>query len=299
MIRRTVEVSTPSYLHVEHAQLVIEREGERAGQVPLEDLGVLVVDHPGAVLSQGLLAACAENDATAVFCDDKHLPSAVLLPLAGHSVQAETIRAQTAMSLPLRKRLWQQIVQAKITAQAEVLREQTGAAAPLGAMAAKVRSGDPDNVEAQAARAYWQRLFGPDFRRNRSAEGVNALLNYGYAVLRAAAARAVCAAGLHPSVSLHHHNRYDALCLASDLMEPVRPIVDRVVRRMVNENEDAAPPLDKYAKPPLLSVLSEGVLIGEREFPLLIAMQMLAASLRRAAVGGKGRLEMPTLRTGE
>ena len=295
MIRRTVEVSTPSYLHVEHAQLVIERDGDRVGEVPLEDLGVLVVDNSGAVLSEGLLAACAENDATVVFCDEKHLPNAVLLPLTGHSVQAETIRAQTAMTLPLRKRLWQQVVQGKITAQAEVLRGHTGSAAPLGAMIAKVRSGDPDSMEAQAARAYWPRLFGPDFRRDRSAEGVNTLLNYGYAVLRAAAARAVCAAGLHPSVSLHHHNRYDALCLASDLMEPVRPLVDRTVRRMLDENEGAAPPLDKHAKPPLLSVLSEGVLVGEREFPLLIAMQMLAASLRRAAVGGKGRLEIPAL----
>lgn len=298
MIRRTVEVSTPSYLHVQHAQLVIERDGERAGQVPIEDLGVLLVDHSGAVLSEGLLAACAENDATVVFCDDKHLPSAVLLPLAGHSVQAETIRAQTAMSLPLRKRLWQQVVQAKIKAQAAVLREQTGSAAPLGAMIARVRSGDPDNVEAQAARAYWPRLFGPDFRRNRSAEGANALLNYGYSVLRAAAARAVCAAGLHPSVSLHHHNRYDALCLASDLMEPVRPIVDRTVHGMLDEGGNA-PPLDKYAKPPLLSVLSEGVLMGKREFPLLVAMQMLAASLRRTAVNRKGKLELPALRTDE
>ena len=297
MIRRTVEVSTPSYLHVEHSQFIIERDGERVGQVPLEDLGVLVVDHPGAVLSQGLLAACAEHDATVVFCDDKHLPNAVVLPLAGHSVQAETIRAQTAMTLPLRKRLWRQVVQAKIAAQAEVLRERTGSAAPLAAMIPKVRSGDPDNVEAQAARAYWPRLFGPEFRRDRSAEGVNSLLNYGYAVLRAAAARAVCAAGLHPSMSLHHHNRYDPLCLASDLMEPARPLVDRIVRRMLDESEDGAPPLDKHAKPPLLGVLHEGVLIGEREFPLLVALQTLAVSLRRAAVNGKGRLEAPALRT--
>lgn len=296
MIRRTVEVSTPSYLHTEHAQLVIERGGERAGQVPLEDLGVLVVDNPGALMSESLLVACADNDATVVLCDEKHLPSAVLLPLQGHSVQAETIRAQTAMTLPLRKRLWQQLVQGKIAAQAAVLEECTGTAAPIGALVPKVRSGDPDNVEAQAARAYWPRLFGPEFRRDRSAGGVNALLNYGYAILRAAAARAVCAAGLHPSVSLHHHNRYDALCLASDLMEPVRPLVDRAVRGMADA-ESEAPPLDKHAKAALLAVLHEGVGVGGREFPLLVALQTAAVSLRRAAVTGRGRLDLPALRT--
>ena len=296
MIRRTVEVSSPSYLHVEHAQLMIERDGERVGQVPIEDLGILVVDHPGALMSQSLLATCAENDAAVVLCDEKHLPNAVLLPLQGHSVQAETIRAQTTMTLPLRKRLWQQLVQGKIAAQAAVLEEWTGTAAPIGALLSKVRSGDPDNVEAQAARAYWPRLFGSEFRRDRSAGGVNALLNYGYAILRAAAARAICAAGLHPSVSLHHHNRYDTLCLASDLMEPVRPLVDRAVRRMTNA-ESEAPSLDKHAKAALLAVLHQDVGIGGREFPLLVALQTAAVSLRRAAVTGRGRLDLPALRT--
>ena len=294
MIRRTVEVSSPAYLRVERSQLVIERDGERAGQVPLEDLGVLVVDNPGAVFTQSLLNACAEHDATVVLCDDKHLPHAILLPMQGHSVQAETIRAQTAMSLPLRKQLWRQIVRGKIAGQADVLRERMGTDAPLRELAGRVRSGDPDNVEAQAARAYWPRLFGPAFRRDREAGGVNALLNYGYAVLRAAAARAVCAAGLHPSIGLHHHNRYDALCLASDLMEPMRPLIDRSVRALADDGGEA-PPLDKQAKAELLGALSAGVRIGEREFPLLVAMQTLAVSLRRAAVEGRGRLELPSL----
>ena len=199
------------------------------------------------------------------------------------------------MSLPLRKRLWQQLVQAKIGAQAAVLRERTGSAAPLDAMTAKVRSGDPDNTEAQAARAYWPRLFGPEFRRDRTAEGANALLNYGYAVLRAAVARAVCGAGLHPSVGLHHHNRYDALCLASDLMEPMRPLVDRIVHGLLDGGD--APPVDKHTKPALLAVLHEGVWVDNREFPLLTALQTLAVSLRHAAEEGRGRLDLPVLRT--
>ena len=293
MIKRVVEISTPSYLHVEHAQLVVERDGERAGQVPIEDLGVLVLDNPGAVASQGLLAACAERNAVVVICDAKHQPSAVLLPLQGHSVQAETIRAQTAMTLPQRKRLWQQIVQAKITAQAKALRTCTGADAPLPALIPRVRSGDPDNIEAQAARAYWQRLFGPSFRRDRSADGANALLNYGYAILRAGTARAVCAAGLHPSIGLHHHNRYDALCLASDLMEPLRPVVDRRVYAIVSGNAQAV--VDKESKAALLGALNENVDFGGRDFPLLTALQRLAVSLRGAATGVRRTLEIPTL----
>ncbi len=200
--------------------MAIERDGQRVGQVPIEDLGILILNHSGAVVTQGLLDACSENNAVVVCCDGKRLPSSILLPLSGHSVHAETLRAQVAMTLPRRKRLWQQIVRSKITAQARLLGEPGKRIADLAPL---VRSGDPDNIEARAARAYWPLLFGPSFRRNRTGAGVNSLLNYGYAVLRAVVARAICAAGLHPSVELHHHNRYDSLCLASDLMEPLRP----------------------------------------------------------------------------
>jgi CRISP-associated protein Cas1 len=180
-----------------------------------------------------------------IVSDEKHLPAAMLLPLSTHSTQTERFARQAAVSLPTRKRAWRQIVQAKLQAQARLLEEIIGKDGGLGLMAGKVRSGDPDNLEAQAARIYWQALFGKDnpdspgqvFHRDREGEGVNPHLNYGYAVLRAIVARALCAAGLHPSLGVHHHNRYDTFCLADDLMEPFRPLVDRVVARLPLKSE--------------------------------------------------------------
>ena len=292
MIRRTVEISSPSHLRVENEQLVIERDGQRLGQVPLEDLGVLVIDHPHATMSRHLLSSCARHDVTVVVSDEKHLPSAIVLPIEGHSVQAETMRAKAAMSEPTRKRLWQQVVRAKIAAQAFVLAESTnGMPTPLDGMGAKVRSGDPDNMEGQAARLYWPRMFGEEFRRDPDQDGINALLNYGYAIVRAATARAVCAAGLHPSLGLHHHNRYDALCLASDLMEPARPLVDRIVLALVSDG--ASLEVNAATKEALLTVVHERVLVDKREFPLLLALQTLAVSVRRVITEGKGRAQAP------
>jgi CRISPR-associated protein Cas1 len=175
-----------------------------------------------------------------IVSNEKHLPAAMMLPLSTHSTQTERFARQAAVSLPTRKRAWQQIVQAKLRAQARLLEEVTGKDWALGLMAGKVRSGDPDNLEAQAARIYWQALFGKEgassaagtFRRDPEGEGINLFLNYGYAVLRAIVARALCASGLHPSLGVHHHNRYDTFCLADDLMEPFRPLVDRVVARI-------------------------------------------------------------------
>jgi hypothetical protein len=185
-----------------------------------------------------------------IVSNEKHLPAAMLLPLSTHSTQTERFARQAAVSLPTRKRAWQQIVQAKLRAQARLLEETTGADQGLHVMAGRVRSGDPDNLEAQAARVYWPALFGKEasgeaFRRDPEGEGINVHLNYGYAVLRAIVARALCASGLHPSLGVHHHNRYDTFCLADDLMEPFRPLVDRVVAglrhsRLPSSDEEGA-----------------------------------------------------------
>jgi CRISPR-associated protein Cas1 len=184
-----------------------------------------------------------------IVSNEKHMPAAMMLPLSTHSTQTERFARQAAVSLPTRKRAWQQIVQAKLRAQAQLLEEVTGKDGGLNAMAGKVRSGDPDNLEAQAARIYWQALFGEDvsnsgepFRRDPEGEGLNLYLNYGYAVLRAVVARALCAAGLHPSLGVHHHNRYDTFCLADDLMEPFRPLVDRVIAKIHREALASMPP---------------------------------------------------------
>lgn len=200
--------------------------GKRREEVtmPLADVAALIVSHPQVTYTHAVLPGLAAAGAIFVACDEKHLPAAMLLPLVAHSTQTERIGKQAALSLPTRKRLWQQIVQEQIYARARLLEERTGKDWGLTPMAAQVRSGDPQNLEGQAARIYWQNLFSPEpFRRDPEAEGLNSCLNYGYAVLRAAVARALCGAGLHPSLGLHHHNRYDPFCLADDFMEPFRP----------------------------------------------------------------------------
>jgi CRISPR-associated endonuclease Cas1 subtype II len=202
--------------------------------IPFADIAVLVTSHPQISFTQAVLAGLAAAGGMFIVSNEKHMPAAMLLPLSTHSTQTERFARQAAVSLPTRKRAWQQIVQAKLRVQARLLQETAGADQGLLLMAGKVRSGDPDNLEAQAARIYWQALFGKDapgksFRRDPKGEGINVHLNYGYAVLRAIVARALCASGLHPSLGVHHHNRYDTFCLADDLMEPFRPLVDRVV----------------------------------------------------------------------
>jgi CRISPR-associated protein Cas1 len=205
--------------------------------IPFADIAVLVTSHPQISFTQAVLAQLAAAGGMFIVSNEKHLPAAMLLPLSTHSTQTERFARQAALSLPARKRAWQQIVQSKLRAQARLLEETTGMDHGLRLMAGRVRSGDPDNLEAQAARIYWQALFGKDatgedFRRDPEGEGLNLWLNYGYAVLRAIVARALCAAGLHPSLGVHHHNRYDTFCLADDLMEPFRPLVDRVAARL-------------------------------------------------------------------
>jgi CRISPR-associated protein Cas1 len=244
--------------------------------VPFADIAVLVTSHPQISFTQAVLAGLAAAGGLLIVSNEKHLPAAMMLPLSTHSTQTERFARQAAVSLPTRKRAWQQIVQAKLRAQARLLEEVSGEDRGLGTMAGKVRSGDPDNLEAQAARIYWQGLFGEErsgepaeaFRRDPEGEGINLYLNYGYAVLRAIVARALCASGLHPSLGVHHHNRYDTFCLADDLMEPYRPLVDRVVARLHLKSEnsnaqgarDASPAanqLDKDAKKAIL----EGLLV--------------------------------------
>jgi len=209
----------------------LEKPGELT--IPLSDIAVLVVSNPQVTLSHAVLAGLASAGGVFVACNEKHMPVSMLLPLESHSLQSERFAAQASISAPTKKRAWQEIVRAKVRAQSRLLQERNGDDCGIGGFAARVRSGDPENIEAQAARVYWRELFrNPEFRRDTDGDGSNACLNYGYAVLRAAVARAICGAGLHPSLGLHHHNRYDAFCLADDLMEPFRPIVDSEVAKL-------------------------------------------------------------------
>jgi len=263
--------------------------------LPLADIAVLIAAHPQISFSQAVLAGLAEAGGMFIACNEKRMPCAMLLPLENHSTQTERFQAQANLPLPNRKRLWQQVVKAKILAQARLLRERTERDWGLEMLAATVRSGDPQNVEARAARIYWKNLFGKDdFRRNPEGEGLNPLLNYGYAIVRAIAARALCAAGLHPSLGIHHHNRYDAFCLADDLMEPFRPLVDRAVAEL-REQGEGDPPLDRGTKRAILEALLARFTDEGESRTLFDWVSRTASSLAAAVESGEKKLEIPSL----
>ena len=220
------------YLSLDRGFLVVSHKGEEVGRTPIDDVAALIGNAHGLVYSNNLLVALAERGAPFVLCGANHKPAGLLWPVEGHHRQAARMDAQLRAGLPLRKRLWKEVVQTKINMQAAVIGLFDGPEPPLRRLAGKVRSGDPSNIEGQAARLYWGLLMGKAFRRDRDAPDTNAMLNYGYTVLRALVARQVMAAGLHPGIPLHHANEGNAMRLVDDLMEPFRPLVDACVRRL-------------------------------------------------------------------
>ena len=293
-VKRVVDVSSAAHLSLARGQMSVRRPDGDDALVPVEDIGVLILDNPAITCSQRLLSACAEKGAAVLLCDARHLPAAMLSPTAGHSLHTRILAAQTAASVPAKKRIWREIVREKIRRQAEVYGRATGRdPKELARMADKVRSGDPDNVESQAARFYWPALFGAQFRRGAEADGINSLLNYGYAILRAATARAVSGAGLHPALGVHHRNQYDPFCLADDLMEPLRPLADWRVWQMVREAGGKAPEITPDAKRALLEILYAPCDFSGMKMPLMSAMHHCAAGLRRALTGERKTLTFP------
>jgi CRISPR-associated protein Cas1 len=282
-----------AYLHLRNDNLVVERENQDSIMVPLSDLGVLVVSHPQVSFSKSLLSAMVEKGGAFLVCDEKHLPSGMLLPLQAHSIQTERMARQVQASLPTCKRLWQQIVKEKVQAQGRLLHLLHGNDYGISLMSSRVRSGDPENVEAQAARRYWSHFYGEEgIRRDPDKEGINSLLNYGYAILRAIVARAISARGLHPSIGLHHHNRYNAFCLADDLMEPWRPLVDHAAFQLEEEQGEGVA-LDQEAKRQLLSALSGRYHYGDEERGLFDWISKVASSLNAVFMGEKKDLFLP------
>ncbi len=279
-MNRILDLSEESAeLCVRLENFVIRREGRDDIRIPISEVAAIIVSHPRVRYTHAVLSKLAAAGGVFVTCDERRLPVGMMLPLQGHFTQAERMAAQIAASLPMRKRLWKQIVRAKILAQAALLKQVRGDDAGLTHLARRVRSGDVENIEARAAQRYWPRLFSdPAFVRDPNGGGANALLNYGYAVLRAMVARAVCAVGLHPAVGIHHHNRYNPLPLVDDLMEPFRPIVDRAVVSLIAQRGDAGP-LDREAKAALIEALTGRFDLNGEQRTLFDIVQRVASSL--------------------
>jgi len=292
VIKRTLEISREAaHLAVRYDQLLLSRQGQIVGQAPCEDLGVVVVDHPQTTYTHSALAKLAECGAVVVICGQDHLPAAMLLPLTQHSQVVWRLAEQIAAPRPLRKQLWRQLVVAKVRGQARNLLPESSARTKLLALAREVRSGDPSNVEAQAAKIYWSNwLDGDPFRRDPELKDLNKFLNYGYAIARASIARAIVAAGLQPSVGLHHRNRSNAFCLADDLVEPFRPLVDDRVREMHRQGFEE---LDQPAKAELLSLLATPLRLGGQTGPWMTMVHRFTASLVRCLARESRRLEIP------
>ena len=292
MSSRTVEITSPARLSLKHRQLVVAREDGSTPTVPLEDLGLLIVDQPQVTYTHAVMAALAEAKVATVLCGTDHMPAAVLLPYAANALAGERLRAQLGCPKPLSKRLWQAMIACKLRRQADLLERATGTHAGLRAMADRVRSGDPENLEAQGAQRYWPRLMGEKFRRDRGGAAPNHMLNYGYAVLRAATARAVVGAGLLAGLGVFHSNRGDAFALASDLMEPFRPFVDGIVWELVQAGMDDGA-LDRRRKAHLLAVLNLGVAIDGQAMPLSLALHRAAATLADSFAARTLALRLP------
>jgi CRISPR-associated protein Cas1 len=300
MLKRTLEISRePAHLSMRLGQLQLRREGELLASIPCEDLGVVVVDHPQTTYSHAALAELTRHDAVLVICGQDHLPCGMLLPVSDHTLVVSRLRSQLSMTLPTKKRLWQQLVRAKILAQADNLAPDSATARRLRQIAGRVRSGDPDHREGLAARFYWSAWLMESvearrefvaFRRDPDGEGINSLLNYGYAILRAAIARAISAAGFHPALGLQHSNRSNAFCLADDLIEPLRPLVDARVRRLAFAGEIE---LTQSMKAELLGLLSEEVIVAGTAGPLSVSVQRYVASLVNVAEKQSKELAIP------
>jgi CRISPR-associated protein Cas1 len=289
MIGRVIEVAQDGrHLAADRGFLTVSADGGEVGRIPLDDIGVVIVNAHGVTYSNNLIVRLAERGAGVVVCGANHNPVAWLWPVVGHHDQANRIRAQIEASKPLNKRLWQALVRAKIRQQGAVLDALGKGGSGFRLLSDRVASGDPDNMEAQAARRYWPLLLGDAFRRDREAEGANALLNYGYTVLRAATARAICGAGLHPSVGISHKNA--GMCLADDLMEPFRPIVDLVVARLAAAGANT---VDRNTKKALAETSALDMQTERGRTPLFLCLERLATSLGLSYERGKMALDLP------
>ena len=312
MIKKTLYFGNPTYLSLRMEQMVIKLpEVERATDIPslikeqsvvtrpIEDIGIVVLDNKQITITQGLLEALLENNCAVITCDSQRMPVGLMLPLCGNTVQSERFQDQISASLPLRKQLWQQTVKAKINNQARVLTICSQVESRcMKKWSDDVKSGDSDNQEARAAAYYWKKIFTnikclEDFTRNRDGIEPNNLLNYGYAILRAIVARALVSSGMLPTFGIHHHNRYNAYCLADDIMEPYRPYVDVLVYKIVEKYGADNLQLTKEIKTVLLSIPTIDVVISGKRSPLMVGVTQTTASLYKCFSGEQRVIAYP------
>ncbi len=314
MIKKTIYVSNPAHLSLRMQQLVIKMTDVEKSNLhadikqkfevtkPIEDIGILLLEHPQITITQSVLAALVENNTAVITCDNRSMPVGLLLPLDGNTTQSERFTDQIAASLPLKKQLWQQTIRAKIENQASVLSNLTATETRcMRQWANDVKSGDSEGHEARAAAYYWRNLFTPIsgleyFTRGREGEPPNNLLNYGYAILRATVARALVSSGMLPTLGIHHHNKYNAYCLADDIMEPYRPYVDQLVFTITQElGTEAIATLTRDLKMRLLTIPTLDVIINGKRSPLMVAVSQTTASLYKCFSGELRKIAYPTL----
>ena len=302
MIKKVLCFSNRAYLSCSQRQLIIQTADQATGKPceysrPIEDIGVVVIESGQVTLSSYLISALLENKVALIVCDRKHMPSGLMLPLEGNTQQSERFNAQVSASLPLRKQLWQQTVSMKIKNQGAVLRKANNMEiGNMLAWAAQVKSGDYENLEGRAAAYYWKNLFGDSsgFIRRQDGDDANLLLNYGYAILRAVIARSLVASGLIPTLGIHHSNKYNAYCLADDIMEPYRPYVDLLVLDIMRKHK-LSPEISNETKKHLLTLPAIDVRIGKLSRPLMIAASMTTASLAKCYLGETRKLLYPEI----
>lgn len=307
MIKRTLHFSNPAYLSLQQDQLNIdlphlktlgERESKKS--VPIEDVGIVILDHQQITITHGCIAALLANNAAIITCNHTHLPTGMMLPIDGHDIQSERFRYQIDASQPLKKQLWQQTVQYKILNQAAVLYDRGIPCDNMVYWARSVRSGDPDNYEARAAAYYWKNVFPKkvDFFRGRDGDPPNNLLNYGYAILRAIVARGLVSSGLLPTLGIHHRNKYNAYCLADDIMEPYRPYVDLIVLRIIDNGENFLE-LGTSIKSQLLGIATVDVQFEKGTSPLMVGLQSTTSSLAKCYEGIIRKINYPLMKNFE
>lgn len=313
MIKKTLYFGNPAYLSLRQGQMVIRlpdivrnetlpERMKQQGEItkPIEDIGIVVLDNKQITITQGLLEALLENNSAVITCDNHSMPVGLMLPLCGNSVQSERFKDQINASLPLKKQLWQQTIKAKIRNQAAVLYACLGKEGRnMKRWEDDVKSGDADNLEGRAAAYYWKNIFAnfhelDCFTRDREGIPPNNILNYGYAILRAIVARALVSSGMLPTLGIHHHNRYNAYCLADDIMEPYRPYVDELVVTLIKEYGcDNIQNLTRDIKARLLSIPTIDVVISGKRSPLMVAVSLTTASLYRCFNGELRRISYP------